>query len=144
MERFDCKRIDDVTWKRGASESVETVYLQAEMTAELQEGCIRFHLLEFNRDPGVVLAEQGPEGLKHPIRALIAEAITLLLEDRPICPELPSEFDILDPRFELAEPLEIEDGGLGVALNGSVDLNTTTLIEVLKLLQDRRVLPARP
>ncbi|MCG7522091.1 hypothetical protein [Ruegeria sp. Ofav3-42] len=73
-------------------------------------------------------------GITDKARALILEKGGEVLAENPICPELAG----LDPNFSSGGIREIGEGGIGAALSGSVDTSSTTLLELVALLQDKR------
>ncbi|MBE9638191.1 hypothetical protein [Salipiger mangrovisoli] len=142
---FTCDRVGDSAWQRGALEQREQVDVRAEVSASVVRNCAVFHLVDLARDPPLPLVSQGRQGARtEAARTLFIDAVDLLLKARPLCPELPEELRMLDPRFDEGAPQEIGDGGLGIHLAGSVDLSAATIIALLKLLQERGVLPPRP
>jgi hypothetical protein len=144
-ELFDCERTDPTAWQRGATERVAQVDFRAEVSAELREECVVFLLRDLDlASPASIPQVDTGSGRVAAARTLLVEAAGLLLEEVPFCPSLPAELAMLDPTYESGAPEEIGDGGLGVALRGSVDASTATVLEVLRLLQERGVLPPRP
>jgi hypothetical protein len=144
-ELFDCERTGPAAWQRGATERVEEIDFRASVSAELREECVVFLLrdLDFTSQESIPAIDTG-SGRVAAARTLLLEATALLLEEVPFCPALPAELAMLDPSYESGVPEEIGDGGLGVALRGSIDASTATVVEVLRLLQERGVLPPRP
>jgi hypothetical protein len=144
-ELFDCARTGPAAWQRGATERVAQVDFRAEVSAELREECVVFLLrdLELTSPESIPAVDTG-SGRVAAARTLLVEAAGLLLEEIPFCPALPAELAMLDPSYESGVPEEIGDGGLGLALRGSIDASTTTVLGVLRLLQERGVLPPRP
>jgi hypothetical protein len=144
-ELFDCERTGPAAWPRGATERVAQVDFRAEVSAELREACVVFLLRDLDlTSPASIPQVDTGSGRVAAARTLLVEAAGLLLEEVPFCPSLPAELAMLDPTYESGAPEEIGDGGLGVALRGSVDASTATVLEVLRLLQERGVLPPRP
>lgn len=145
VESYDCERTGPGTWERGAVETAEKVDVRAEMSAELIGECVTFTLLELTRDPpGAFLRLDTGNGRIEAARALMLEAVRLLLEAHPLCPDLPPELMVLDPQFDHGTPQEIADGGIGVAVDGSIDVSPQTLVDLLSLLQDRGTVPPSP
>ena len=145
VESFDCTRTGSASWERGAVREAEDVGLRAEMSAEMVEQCVVFRLLDLERDPPGAFAQlETGSGRVEAARALLFDAVRLLLEDRPLCPELPPELEVLAPHFDRAGPAEIEDGGVGVALEGSIDMSPRALVELLRVLQARGAVPPPP
>ncbi|MEY8839683.1 hypothetical protein AB9K41_11710, partial [Cribrihabitans sp. XS_ASV171] len=77
-------------------------------------------------------------------RNLLLSLAEAVLARNPICPRLPAAIASLDPDFTDGGTVEIGDGGAGVALTGSVDVSTATIIDMLNSLQARGTLPPRP
>jgi hypothetical protein len=78
------------------------------------------------------------------VRVILLEVAGRFLEERPLCPELPPELASLDPVYESGGPREIEDGGLGLYLSGSIDVSTTTILDILRVLQSEGIIPGPP
>jgi hypothetical protein len=145
VEVFICERTAPDAWQRGALKSADEVEVRAELSAELRESCVVFRLYDVTPSLSGTLPEvQTGSEQRQAARALLVEAADLLLEDSPICPELPPELEMLDPVYESGAPSEIEEGGLGISLRGSIDVSTATILEVLRVLQARGVLPPQP
>ena len=77
-------------------------------------------------------------------RTLLLDAVRLYLEETAVCPEMPPEVAVLDPEFGTGGPTEIGEGGIGVALAGSVDVSPRAIIDLLRLIQERGALPPTP
>jgi hypothetical protein len=145
VEAFNCERTAPTAWQRGALKSANEVDVRAELSAELRGPCVVFRLYDVTPSVSGTLPEvQTGSGQRQAARALLVEAVGLLLEDHPICPALPPELEMLDPVYESGAPSEIEEGGLGLFLRGSIDVSTATILDVLRLLQARGVLPRPP
>jgi hypothetical protein len=145
VEAFDCARTGPASWERGALTGAEEVGVRAEISAELAGQCVVFRLLDLARDPPGAFAQvETGSGRVAAARALLLEATRLILEENPLCPDLPPELAILDPRFDRGTPHEIGAGGVGVALDGSIDVSPRALVDLLRLLQDRGALPPPP
>ncbi len=142
---YTCERTGDSSWQRGALERAEEVDVRAEISASVTDNCLIFHLVDLARDPPLPVVAEGRQGARsEAARTLFIDAVDHLLQDRPLCPELPAELRVLDPQFRSGAPMEMGSGGLGFGLEGSVDLGATTIIAMLQLLQERGVLPPRP
>ena len=145
VKSFDCQRTGTASWERGTLQSEEEIGVRADLSAELVEGCVVFRLVDLRRDPpGAFARIETGSGRMEAARALLLEAIGLILEDKPPCPDLPPELSILDPSFDRGAPLEIGAGGVGIALEGSIDVSPRTIVELLRLLQARGALPPGP
>lgn len=77
-------------------------------------------------------------GITENAHALILEKGVEVLAENPVCPELPEELAGLDPNCTSGRIREIGADGIGTALTGSVDTSSTTLLELVALLQDKR------
>ena len=141
-ENFECQRTGTRTWERGAVLDTEEFGVRAEMSTDIVEGCVVFRLIDIIRDPPGVLGQTDER--MDTVRSLLLDATRLLLEDSRFCPNLPPEFDALDPRLERVAPQEIGKGGIGVALDGEIDLSPATIVSLLRVLQDRGAAPPRP
>jgi hypothetical protein len=145
VETFDCGRTGPGTWERGALLKAEEVGVRVELSAEVVEGCVVFRLLDLARDPPGALGQlETGSGRAEAARALLLEAVGLLLEENPLCPDVPEELAVLDPSFDRGAPQEIGEGGVGVVLDGSIEVSPRTVIDLLRLLQARGVVPAAP
>lgn len=142
---FACERTGPSSWDRGEPQSSEEVDVRAEMSIRLVEGCAVFSLLDLSRDPPLPFGQvETVSGRIQAAGALLLDAVGLMLEGAPLCPEVPPELTMLDPHFERGEPQELDQGGIGVAVEGSIDVSTRTILEFLQLLQRRGALPPRP
>ncbi len=142
---FRCERVDDTTWKRREEKDTYDFDVAIDVSAELRNNCVYLRLTDATVEAEGELAEtlEAAQNLSR-VRTLLVEAIGLILDDAPFCPDLPPEILALDPVYETAGPKEIPDGGLGIALRGSVDTSTSTVIGILEGLQREGALPARP
>jgi len=142
---FECERIDSTTWKRGGERASYDFGVVLDASAELRDNCAFLRLSDAVVEPAGELPQsvEDAQNLSR-VNLLLIEAIGLILEDLPFCPDLPPEIVALDPVYETAGPREIPEGGLGIALRGSVDTSTSTVIGILKGLQREGALPASP
>jgi hypothetical protein len=99
--------------------------------------------LDFELEGAVELTPDQKDGIAT-ARALIGPAVARLMANHPICPKLPPELASLSPRYEEGGTTEIVHGGAGIYLRGSVDVSTETILGILKVLQQREVLPPAP
>lgn len=145
VEDFDCVRSGPGTWERGDLVDLEVVEARAELSAKLVEGCVVFELHDLSRDPpgSIGLLETG-SGRIEAARALLLEAVGLVLEEKPLCPEVPPGIAILDPQFERIAAVERGQGGVGIDLAGSIDVSPANVIRLLQLLQTRGAVPPPP
>lgn len=145
VQRFDCERTGPGSWQRGELLDAEQVGVRAEMSAAVVDDCVVFRLLDLRRDPPGAFAQlETGSGRIEAARGLVMEAVGLVLEDNAICPEVPPELAILDPVLDRGMPQEIGEGGVGIAVDGSIDVSTMTIVDVLRLLQERGAVPPPP
>jgi hypothetical protein len=141
-QTFDCQRTGPTTWERGALQRTDTLGLRAGLSASVVEECGVLQLLGITNltddRPGLA-SRDGARS--RAAQALLLEVVNLYLEERPLCPDLPPELAPLDLRLERGTPREIGEAGLGVELAGSIDVSTTTVLDILGLLQKRGALP---
>jgi hypothetical protein len=145
VETFDCERTGPGSWERGGLLKTEEVGVRADLSAELVEGCVVFRLLDLRRDPpGAFSQLETGSGRIEAARTLLLDAVRLYLEEAAVCPALPPEVAVLDPDIGAGGPTEIGEGGVGVALAGSLDVSPRAIIDLLRLLQERGTLPPSP
>lgn len=145
FELFDCNRTQPDQWQRGPVKETRQSDFRAEMTAFLRDDCavVQIEKMDLGAPPKIGPIDFSSERIQA-AGELIVEAADLVLADLPFCPKLPEEVELLDPVYDSGSPHEIGDGGLGLSLTGSIDVSTSSIIEVLKLLQKRDVLPPAP
>jgi hypothetical protein len=141
---FECERTSETGFQRGAPTDKLRLGFSATASARLREKCITFELLDLavNR-----LQEAEDRALTEDfqaMRVILLEVAGRFLEERPLCPELPPELASLDPVYESGGPREIDDGGLGLYLNGSIDVSTTTILDILRVLQGEGIIFGAP
>ncbi|WP_170477093.1 hypothetical protein [Ruegeria arenilitoris] len=142
---FECSRTGDRDFQRGEEKNALSANMSTAATVELRDNCAYFKLLdltlaapELNREQ--VLEEDTLESVKE----LMLAAVDLVLNESPLCPELPPELASLDPTYDKGGPREIGDGGLGVVLEGSVDVSPSTILDILTVLQRQELIPPAP
>lgn len=144
-EFYACEREKLSPVDRGELLFSQSLAMAATASVTIRDQCVhfRFDSLELHQD--------GPLGLTADQQEFLVQAKTLVLEvsDRilmkfPICPELPTSLASLDPDFQAGGTREIGDGGLGVYLQGSINVSTATILDVFQVLQDRKLLPPAP
>lgn len=142
---FRCVRIDEANWQRQAEKSRLDFSVTTAVTSELRDNCVFFRLidLEVQLPDELAVSVEELQNLAR-VKALLIEAIGLILNEAPFCPDLPPELNALDPLYETAGPQEILDGGIGVAFRGSVNTSASTILGILKALQREGALPESP
>ncbi|WP_158970734.1 hypothetical protein [Chachezhania sediminis] len=141
---YACKRTGEGSWERGAQTRTERIGIRAEASASIKDNCVVFRLVEVARDPKPVNEDPSKAERAAALRVLFNQGVNLVLEGRPLCPQLPAELQVLDPDFSVGSPREIGNGGLGVDIAGSVDLGAQTILALLKVLQQKGILPPAP
>ncbi len=145
MESYECIRSGPGSWERGALEETKQANVLAHVSAELVDQCVVFRLLDLERDPPGALGQiQTGSGRLAAARALVFEAIELVLEESALCPTLGPVLATLQPHFAYGAPQEIGEGGAGIAMQGSIDLSPATVVELLTLFQTEGLLPPAP
>ncbi|MCU0854753.1 MAG: hypothetical protein MUF63_07600, partial [Rhodobacteraceae bacterium] len=145
LQRYECERTSPDTWHRREPIADTVIAVEADMETEVEDTCVRFRLKGLEPDDAAdAVLTQVARGELAAARAIVEDTARLYLESVPICLVLPPDLEALDPRFDLAQPREIGEGGLGVALDGSVEVGPVTVVEVLRLLQERGTLPPAP
>ncbi|MEM0946212.1 MAG: hypothetical protein AAGK37_02310 [Pseudomonadota bacterium] len=137
---YTCRRRDTPDERRGIrliSQRVEAVAVAA---AQVEGDCIAFTLDDLQLDPsGLIGGIADLIGVTARIRTAVLEGAEDLLEENPVCPDLPPSLQSLAPRYTDGGTREIEGGGMGAALVGSVDASASTLIELLAVVQERGI-----
>ena len=145
VETFACERTGPGSWERGAVKGAEEVGVRAGMSARAVGECLAFRVFDIRRDPPGVLAQlETGSGRAEAARGLLQAAVDILLEDNPLCPELPPVLAVLAPSIDRASPQEIGAGGVGIAAEATVGAGPDTLVALLSLLQERGVVPPAP
>ncbi len=145
VTRFDCGRISEKDFRRGNELGAFSANLSADVSVELEDNCAYLKI------PDLTLA--SPESTRDRLlkentlaeaKSFMLAAVDLVLRETPLCPKLPKELASLDPSYDIGGPREVEDGGLGVFLSGSLDVSPSTIIEILIALQRAGKIPSSP
>lgn len=142
---FACERDKLSPVDRGELLFSQSLAMAASASVTIREQCVhfRFDNLEFKQDGPLELTVEQQEFLTQ-AKTLMLDASDRFLTNFPICPKLPASLASLDPDFQAGGTREIGDGGLGIHLKGSIDVSTGTILDVLQVLQDRKLLPPAP
>lgn len=145
LTKYLCERTAPDTWRRGGIVTEEDIGLSAGLATELVDGCVMFRVDSLAPDAAgeAVLARIARDEVLG-ARAILEDTARLLLETRPLCPKLPPLIAVLDPRLEQVQPREIGEGGIGLASVGSIAVDPRSVIDVLRLLQERGSIPPAP
>jgi hypothetical protein len=141
---FECERTSETGFQRGAPTDELRLGFSAVASARLHEKCITFELIDLAVKPQQQVADRVLTEDLETVRLILLEVAGRFLEERPLCPELPPELASLDPVYESGGPREIEDGGLGLYVIGSIDVSTTTILDILRVLQSVGIIPGAP
>ncbi|WP_170468077.1 hypothetical protein [Ruegeria arenilitoris] len=142
---FECSRTSDRDFQRGEEKRAIAANMSTEATVELRDNCAYFKLIDLTLTAPEAQREQLLEDdTLESVKELMLAAVGLVLNDTPLCPELPAELASLDPVYDKGGPREIGDGGLGVFLDGSVDVSPSTILDILTVLQQQELIPGRP
>lgn len=142
---FECSRTGERDFQRGQEKNAILANLSTEATVELRDNCAYFKLIDLALTAPEAQREQILEDdTLESVKELMLAAVGLVLNETPLCPELPSELASLDPAYESGGPREIGEGGLGVFLDGSVDVSPSTILDILTVLQQQELIPGRP
>lgn len=145
ITRFDCVRTSNRDFRRGDQIGSFTAKLSTRVSLELQDNCAYLKVPDLTLSaPETTREKLLKENTLAEVKSFLLAAIDLVLSETPLCPKLPDELASLDPNYEKGGPREIGEGGLGVLLNGSLDVSPSTIIDVLLVLQREDVIPAPP
>ncbi|WP_170774653.1 hypothetical protein [Ruegeria lacuscaerulensis] len=142
---FECSRTSERDFQRGQEKNSILANMSTEATVELRDNCAYIKLIDLTLTAPEAQREQILEDdTLESVKELMLAAVDLVLNETPLCPELPAELASLDPVYESGGPREIGDGGLGILLDGSVDVSPSTILDVLTVLQQQELIPGRP
>lgn len=145
VTRFDCGRVSKQDFRRGDQLATFSAKLSAIVTVELRDNCAYLKIPDLTlTSPESSREKLLQESTLSEVKSFMLAAVDLVLSETPLCPELPEELSSLDPSYDVGGPREIDDGGLGVFLNGSLDVSPTTIIDVLLVLQKEEAIPGPP
>ena len=131
-EFFKCTRLSEIDFQRGELEESFDLGLSGAYSVSLSGKCAVFRVVDLE----VVSLEEAENSRQRSYKlqsakTLLLESIRLVLEENPFCPTLPPELASLDPIYESVSPQEIGDGGLGIAMTGSVDVSPSTILDIV-------------
>ncbi len=142
---FECSRTSERDFQRGQEKNAFLANMSTEATVELRDNCAYFKLIDLTLTAPEAQREQVLEDdTLESVKELMLAAVDLVLNETPLCPELPAELASLDPKYEKGGPREIGEGGLGIFLDGSVDVSPSTILDILTVLQQQELIPGRP
>ncbi|WP_425081851.1 hypothetical protein [Ruegeria arenilitoris] len=142
---FECSRTSERNFQRGEQKKALLANMSTEATVELRDNCAYFKLIDLTLTAPEEQREQLlDDDTLDSVKELMLAAVDLVLNDTPLCPKLPAELASLDPVYENGGPKEIGKGGLGVFLEGSVDVSPSTILDILTVLQRQELIPGPP
>ncbi|WP_170350968.1 MULTISPECIES: hypothetical protein [Ruegeria] len=142
---FECSRTSERNFQRGEQKKAILANMSTEATVELRDNCAYFKLIDLTLTAPEEQREQLlDDDTLDSVKELMLAAVDLVLNDTPLCPKLPAELASLDPVYDNGGPKEIGEGGLGVFLEGSVDVSPSTILDILTVLQRQELIPGPP
>lgn len=141
VELYRCRNEEsEGTNGRGVRFISTTVGIAAAARANVQDQCVHFDLADVVLQPtGFVGGLVNLIGLTERVEEVVLTKAKEFTEENVICPEMPSELSSLNPVFDAGGTREIGDGGIGVALSGSIDTSAMTMMELLAVMQSRGI-----
>ncbi|WP_171239110.1 hypothetical protein [Ruegeria sp. HKCCA5763] len=122
--------------ERGGLWLTQEIDTKAKVEAFVEAQCVRFSVVELELDP------RGFTGFIAKMFGVIEEARTEILEQaenyfdaNPICLTVPKELKPVSPKATLVRALEIGEGGIGAEIQGSIDTDATTLVNLLSVME---------
>ncbi len=142
---FECSRTSERDFQRGEQKNAVQANMSTEATVELRDNCAYFELIDLVlKAPEAQREKLLEDDTLESVKKLMLAAVDLVLNETPLCPVLPAELASLDPVYETGGPREIGEGGLGVFLDGSVDVSPSTILDILTVLQQQELIPGPP
>ncbi len=141
VEVYRCRGEEsDRASARGVRLIATTIGIAAAARANVSEQCVYFGLAEVVLQPtGFVGGLVNLFGLTERVEQIVVTKANEFFEENAICPKMPPELSSLEPILEAGGTREIGNGGIGVALNGSIDTSAATMMELLALMQSRDI-----
>ncbi len=125
---------------RGARLISTTIGVAAAARANVRGQCVRFDLADVVLQPtGFLGGLVNLFGLTERVEEVILSKAEEFADQNVICPKMPPELSSLAPVLESGGTREIGQGGIGVALSGSIDTSADKLMELLALMQARDI-----
>ncbi len=122
--------------ERGGLWLTQEIDAKAKVEAFVEEQCVRFSVAELELDPrgftGIIAKLFGAIDRA---RAEILEQAEIYFDANPICLTVPKELKPVSPQVTLVKALEIGEGGIGAEIQGSIDTDATTLVNLLSVME---------
>ncbi|WP_159089084.1 hypothetical protein [Tateyamaria sp. Alg231-49] len=141
---FDCEGQLGADRKRGERVYTAGLTVAASASAVLRDQCLYFSLVDLRLTPDRFPETAESQETVAQVKDIFFKATDAIFTNHPICPELPAELSSLAPTYDAGGTRELGDGGIGVFFQGSLDASTDTIIDILKVLQSKGVLPPPP
>ncbi|WP_162896745.1 hypothetical protein [Ruegeria sp. AD91A] len=116
----------------------------ASASAEFRDDCLYFRLNDLRLAPDQLADTTDAKGNVEKVRQVFFETANAILRRNPVCPELPPELVSLSPAYDAGGTLELGEGGVGLFFRGSIETSTEAIIDILQVLQSKKVLPPPP
>ena len=95
---FECSRTSERDFQRGEEKRAIFANMSTEVAVELRDNCAYFKLIDLTLAAPDAQREQLLEDdTLETVKELMLTAVALVLNDTPLCPELPAELASLDP-----------------------------------------------
>lgn len=128
---------------QGATWLTQDVDAEATASLSVKDDCLAVSLEEVTLSPrGFVGGLANFFGVTSLAQTAVTQKGAETLAEHPVCPDLPSDLATLSPSFAEASVVEIDDGGIGAAMVGSVDTSAETLLVLIAKMQDEGLLEA--
>lgn len=126
---------------RGARLISTTIGVAAAARANIRGQCVEFDLADIVLQPtGFVGGLVDLFGITDRVEEVVLTKAEAFAKENVICPRMPPELSSLEPILEAGGIREIGEGGIGVAVSGSIDTSATTMMELLALMQSRGII----
>ncbi|WP_425045215.1 hypothetical protein [Primorskyibacter sp. S87] len=141
VELYRCRREEaDGASGRGARLISTTIGIAAAARANVRGQCVHFDLADVVLQPtGFLGGVANLFGLTERVEEIVLNKAEEFSEANVICPKMPPELSSLEPILQGGGTREIGDGGIGVALSGSIDTSAETMMDLLALMQSRGI-----
>ncbi len=122
--------------ERGNPWLTQEIDTTARLEAFVADQCVRFSLVELELDPrGITGAFARLFGVIDSARAEILEKAEIYFDANPVCLAIPEELKPVSPKATLVQALEIGEGGVGAEIQGSIETDASTLVNLLSVME---------
>ncbi|WP_170478191.1 hypothetical protein [Ruegeria arenilitoris] len=121
---------------RGGLWLTQEIDASAKVEAYVEEQCVRFSVVELDLNPrGFTGAIANFFGVIEGARTEILEQAENYFDANPICLTVPKELKPVSPKATLVRAIEIGEGGIGAEIQGSIDTDASTLVNLLSVME---------